>query len=202
MTEPLLICRRSDWAYVEDWCRRLTGNFSDVYVFTVPLYLPHRDADGKHRVVRALSFRYLIPILKSYDRRTRSLVTRRTSPYQRTSQRSSSPRARRPLPHHNCRRSRQARSCCPMRSSLTRLPSSPSSCPVRPFRFNSTGSWLMMYSGRRRARGRHRVLLRRDQDELEAHLQDDEMRRYCAQVRRRAEEHEEDTCTQVGYSRI
>ncbi|KZV62624.1 hypothetical protein PENSPDRAFT_591140 [Peniophora sp. CONT] len=41
---------RHYWAYVEDWCRRLTGNFSDVYVFTVPLYLPHRDSDGKHRV--------------------------------------------------------------------------------------------------------------------------------------------------------
>jgi DNA/RNA endonuclease G (NUC1) len=40
-----------DWAYVEDWCRRLTGTFSDVYVFTVPLYLPKLDADGKWRVV-------------------------------------------------------------------------------------------------------------------------------------------------------
>jgi len=41
---------RHYWAYVEDWCRRLTGNFSDVYVFTVPLYLPHKDPDGKFRV--------------------------------------------------------------------------------------------------------------------------------------------------------
>jgi DNA/RNA endonuclease G (NUC1) len=24
----------SDWAYVEDFCRRLTSNFEDVYVFT------------------------------------------------------------------------------------------------------------------------------------------------------------------------
>ena len=40
-----------DWAYVEDWCRRLTGSFSDVYVFTVPLYLPKLDNDGKWRVV-------------------------------------------------------------------------------------------------------------------------------------------------------
>lgn len=40
-----------DWAYVEDWCRRLTGSFSDVYVFTIPLYLPRQDPDGKWRVV-------------------------------------------------------------------------------------------------------------------------------------------------------
>ncbi|VDB91545.1 unnamed protein product [Peniophora sp. CBMAI 1063] len=32
------------------WCRRLTGNFSDVSVFAVPLRLPHRDPDGKNRV--------------------------------------------------------------------------------------------------------------------------------------------------------
>ena len=41
----------TDWAYLEDWCRRLTGNFADVYVFTVPLYLPKLDNDGKWRVV-------------------------------------------------------------------------------------------------------------------------------------------------------
>jgi hypothetical protein len=41
-----------DWAYLEDWCRRLTKNFQDVYVFTVPLYLPKQDPDGKWRVVR------------------------------------------------------------------------------------------------------------------------------------------------------
>ena len=41
----------SDWAYLEDWCRRLTGNFQDVYIFTVPLYLPRKDSDGKWRVV-------------------------------------------------------------------------------------------------------------------------------------------------------
>lgn len=40
-----------DWAYLEDWCRRLTGNFQDVYVFTVPLYLPKQEADGKWRIV-------------------------------------------------------------------------------------------------------------------------------------------------------
>ncbi|KZT56507.1 hypothetical protein CALCODRAFT_435669 [Calocera cornea HHB12733] len=42
---------RHYWAYVEDWCRRLTSSFSDVYVFTVPLYLPRQDpADSKWRV--------------------------------------------------------------------------------------------------------------------------------------------------------
>ena len=41
----------ADWAYLEDWCRRLTSSFADVYVFTVPLYLPKFDADGKWRVV-------------------------------------------------------------------------------------------------------------------------------------------------------
>ncbi|KAF8894441.1 hypothetical protein BD779DRAFT_1609201 [Infundibulicybe gibba] len=41
---------RHYWAYLEDWCRRLTGNFSDVYVFTVPLYLPRLETDGKWRV--------------------------------------------------------------------------------------------------------------------------------------------------------
>ena len=46
-----LIPSRADWAYLEDWCRRLTGSFADVYVFTVPLYLPKLDADGKWRVV-------------------------------------------------------------------------------------------------------------------------------------------------------
>ncbi|KIM49006.1 hypothetical protein M413DRAFT_92795 [Hebeloma cylindrosporum] len=41
---------RHYWAYLEDWCRRLTGSFLDVYVFTVPLYLPKQDPDGKWRV--------------------------------------------------------------------------------------------------------------------------------------------------------
>jgi hypothetical protein len=40
-----------DWAYLEDWCRRLTNSFADVYVFTIPLYLPQKDKDGKSRVV-------------------------------------------------------------------------------------------------------------------------------------------------------
>ena len=49
-----------DWAYLEDWCRRLTSSFADVYVFTIPLYLPKLDADGKWRVVgvRILSNRF------------------------------------------------------------------------------------------------------------------------------------------------
>ncbi|KAI0079023.1 hypothetical protein K474DRAFT_1640536 [Panus rudis PR-1116 ss-1] len=41
---------RHYWAYVEDWCRRLTSTFADVYIFTVPLYLPKLDSDGKWRV--------------------------------------------------------------------------------------------------------------------------------------------------------
>jgi len=41
---------RHYWAYVEDWCRRLTNKFSDVYVFTVPLYLPKLEPDGKWKV--------------------------------------------------------------------------------------------------------------------------------------------------------
>ncbi|KAF8737135.1 hypothetical protein AX14_013413 [Amanita brunnescens Koide BX004] len=41
---------RHYWAYVEDWCRRLTNTFQDVYVFTVPLYLPSQGPDGKWRV--------------------------------------------------------------------------------------------------------------------------------------------------------
>lgn len=44
-----------DWAYLEDWCRRLTSSFADVYVFTIPLYLPKLDSDGKWRVVSGFS---------------------------------------------------------------------------------------------------------------------------------------------------
>jgi endonuclease G, mitochondrial len=40
-----------DWAHLERWCRDLTLSFTDVYVFTIPLYLPKMDADGKWRVV-------------------------------------------------------------------------------------------------------------------------------------------------------
>ncbi|KAG8889157.1 nuclease [Tulasnella sp. 332] len=41
---------RHYWAYLEDWCRRQTSTFADVYVFTVPLYLPKQEADGKWRI--------------------------------------------------------------------------------------------------------------------------------------------------------
>ncbi|EJD53238.1 hypothetical protein AURDEDRAFT_54261 [Auricularia subglabra TFB-10046 SS5] len=41
---------RHYWAYVEDWCRRLTNSFADVYVFTIPLYLPQPDGAGKYYV--------------------------------------------------------------------------------------------------------------------------------------------------------
>lgn len=41
---------RHYWAYLEEWCRKLTGSFQDVYVFTVPLYLPRLENDGKWRV--------------------------------------------------------------------------------------------------------------------------------------------------------
>ncbi|TBU28921.1 DNA/RNA non-specific endonuclease [Dichomitus squalens] len=41
---------RHYWAYLEEWCRRLTGSFADVYVFTIPLYLPKLDPDGKYRI--------------------------------------------------------------------------------------------------------------------------------------------------------
>ena len=51
-----------DWAYLEDWCRRLTGTFQDVYVFTIPLYLPRLDSDGKWRVV-SFCFKFSFPQL-------------------------------------------------------------------------------------------------------------------------------------------
>ncbi|KZT44091.1 hypothetical protein SISSUDRAFT_1111771 [Sistotremastrum suecicum HHB10207 ss-3] len=41
---------RHYWAYLEEWCRRLTDKYSDVFIFTVPLYLPKLEADGKWRV--------------------------------------------------------------------------------------------------------------------------------------------------------
>lgn len=44
-----------DWAYLEDWCRRLTGSFQDVYIFTVPLYVPKQENDGKWRVVSSFT---------------------------------------------------------------------------------------------------------------------------------------------------
>ena len=53
----------SDWAYLEEWCRRLTDKFSDVYVFTVPLYLPKQGADGKWRVVCILYCPGLVTVM-------------------------------------------------------------------------------------------------------------------------------------------
>lgn len=41
---------RNYWAHTEDFCRRLTNSFNDVYVFTVPLYLPKQGTDGRWRV--------------------------------------------------------------------------------------------------------------------------------------------------------
>ncbi|KAB5593962.1 DNA/RNA non-specific nuclease [Ceratobasidium theobromae] len=41
---------RHYWAYTEEWCRRLTNTFQDVFVFTIPLYLPKQDPDGKYRI--------------------------------------------------------------------------------------------------------------------------------------------------------
>lgn len=52
-SQSSLIDFPSDWAYFEDWTRKLTNQFTDVYVFTIPLYLPAKAADGKWRVVRA-----------------------------------------------------------------------------------------------------------------------------------------------------
>ncbi|GAA5843329.1 hypothetical protein JCM5353_005275 [Sporobolomyces roseus] len=42
---------RHYWAYLEAFCRNLTKDFEDVYVFTVPLFLPKKDLrDGKWKV--------------------------------------------------------------------------------------------------------------------------------------------------------
>lgn len=41
---------RDYWAHFEDFTRRLVGSFGNVYVFTVPLYLPRQTEDGKWRV--------------------------------------------------------------------------------------------------------------------------------------------------------
>lgn len=65
-----------DWAYLEDWCRRLTGSFADVYVFTIPLYLPKLEADGKWRVVidSTLLLKYIDFINIHFVRLTKSLA--------------------------------------------------------------------------------------------------------------------------------
>ncbi|KAE8144539.1 hypothetical protein BDV25DRAFT_166618 [Aspergillus avenaceus] len=41
---------RDYWAHFEDFGRNLTKKYSSVRIVTGPLYLPHRDADGKWRV--------------------------------------------------------------------------------------------------------------------------------------------------------
>lgn len=41
---------RDYWAHTEDFVRRLTAKFDDLYVFTIPLYLPRQTSDGKWRV--------------------------------------------------------------------------------------------------------------------------------------------------------
>lgn len=41
---------RDYWSHFEDFCRRLTSKYPSVRVVTGPLYLPHRDQDGKWRV--------------------------------------------------------------------------------------------------------------------------------------------------------
>lgn len=59
-------CSFKDWAYVEDFARRLTTPFSDVYVFTVPLYLPKQERDGKWRVVSTWQARLTVPKLMCF----------------------------------------------------------------------------------------------------------------------------------------
>ncbi|PWN31289.1 uncharacterized protein FA14DRAFT_162823 [Meira miltonrushii] len=41
---------RDYWAHLEDYVRRLTTKFENLYVFTIPLYLPRLQSDGKWRV--------------------------------------------------------------------------------------------------------------------------------------------------------
>ncbi|KAJ5677590.1 Extracellular Endonuclease subunit A [Penicillium maclennaniae] len=41
---------RDYWAHFEEFCRNLTQRYPSVRVVTGPLYLPHRDPDGKWRV--------------------------------------------------------------------------------------------------------------------------------------------------------
>ena len=41
---------RNYWARLEQFVRRLTAVYKDVYVLTGPLWLPQRERDGKHYV--------------------------------------------------------------------------------------------------------------------------------------------------------
>lgn len=43
---------RDYWAHLEDFCRRLTTTFKDVYVYTVPLYLPRLDESTNRWIVQ------------------------------------------------------------------------------------------------------------------------------------------------------
>lgn len=63
----------TDWAYLEDWCRRLTKDFEDVYVFTVPLYLPKQDPDGKWRVVSPSTL-FLIYLFITFPIQTHEVI--------------------------------------------------------------------------------------------------------------------------------
>ncbi|KAF7722713.1 nuclease [Apophysomyces ossiformis] len=38
---------RNYWAYFENFCRDLTNNFTDVYVYTGPLFLPQKNGGGQ-----------------------------------------------------------------------------------------------------------------------------------------------------------
>lgn len=42
---------RDYWAHLENFVRQLTTSFSDVYVFTIPLYLPKQDPITKKQIV-------------------------------------------------------------------------------------------------------------------------------------------------------
>ncbi|KAK4048892.1 nuclease [Microbotryomycetes sp. JL201] len=42
---------RHYWAYVEQFCRDLTKQFDDVFIFTIPMFLPRQHPDGKWRVI-------------------------------------------------------------------------------------------------------------------------------------------------------
>ncbi|KAH9814393.1 hypothetical protein DFH28DRAFT_971569 [Melampsora americana] len=42
---------RDYWAHLENFVRQLTKSFSDVYVFTIPLYLPKQDPITKKHIV-------------------------------------------------------------------------------------------------------------------------------------------------------
>ncbi|KAH9463545.1 hypothetical protein Pst134EA_015635 [Puccinia striiformis f. sp. tritici] len=42
---------RDYWAHLEGFCRQLTNSFQDVYVFTLPMYLPKQDPVTKKQIV-------------------------------------------------------------------------------------------------------------------------------------------------------